>query len=402
MRPRHVILIAISIVAGLLALTGLLVPPGVLASNIASLIASADVKNGPAHAEWNTCRNGTGGAAIDACTKIIQSGSPGDHNIPWAYTARGYRWQTMGELDKAIADLDEAIRLNPDFALAHINRGTAWLAKDEPDKALVDFDTVVRLTPRSAGARFNLGYTWQKKGEFEKAIAEFDEAIRLDPGYTHAYVNRGIDWMWLGQLDKAIADEGLAIRLDPKAPAGYNIRGTALLHSGEFDKALADFDTSLQMNAGQDHVLMDRGLAWFAKSDYAQAQEDFAQAGKLKPAYAYYAIMAEIAGQHVSSPTRLPEAVAHLDMAAWPAPIVRMFLGQTAQTSVLAEAENAPPGQVTGRVCEADFYAAEYAIGQGGTQDAIRLLRLAGSVCPKSYIESFAVPIELKRLGETP
>jgi lipoprotein NlpI len=81
---------------------------------------------------------------------------------------------------------------------------------------------------------------------------------------------------------------------------------------------------------------------------------------------------------------------------------VQLFLGQTTAASVLADAQNAPPGQVAGRVCEADFYAAEYAIGRGGKQDAIRLLRLAGTVCPKDYLESFAVPFELKQLGETP
>ena len=112
--------------------------------------------------------------------------------------------------------------------------------------------------------------------------------------------------------------------------------------------------------------------------------------------------MEEIAGRRVSSPTRLPEAVTHLNMEAWPAPIVRMFLGQTTEAAVLAAAENARPWQVAGRVCDAQFYAGEYAIAQGGKEDAIRLLRLASAGCPKDYIEWFMAPIELKRLGETP
>ena len=43
-----------------------------------------------------------------------------------AYNNRGYSWYAKNEYDKAIADYNEAIRLDPKFALAYVDRGIVW------------------------------------------------------------------------------------------------------------------------------------------------------------------------------------------------------------------------------------------------------------------------------------
>jgi len=60
---------------------------------------------------------------------------------------RAGRWLELREYDKAIADLDAILSVEPENALAHNLRGAAHLHKGEFPKALQDFEEEIRLTP---------------------------------------------------------------------------------------------------------------------------------------------------------------------------------------------------------------------------------------------------------------
>ena len=70
---------------------------------------------------------------------------------------------------------------------AYDDRGGVWVEKGELDKAIADFDEAIRLDPRSARAYANRGVVWRKKSELDKALADFNEAIRLDPRTPSVY-----------------------------------------------------------------------------------------------------------------------------------------------------------------------------------------------------------------------
>ena len=67
-----------------------------------------------------------------------------------AYSNRGNAQNNLGRHEEAIADLDEAIRLNPDFAMAYYNRGRANTSLNHMDKARRDFEAAIALA-REAG-----------------------------------------------------------------------------------------------------------------------------------------------------------------------------------------------------------------------------------------------------------
>ena len=75
-----------------------------------------------------------------------------------AYANRGYVWLIKGNLDNAIADCSEAIRLDPEVALTFANRGRAWARKKEFDKAIADYTEAIRLDPRDASTYAGRGY----------------------------------------------------------------------------------------------------------------------------------------------------------------------------------------------------------------------------------------------------
>ncbi len=66
--------------------------------------------------------------------------------------------------------------------------------KHELDIALADYNEAIRLDPNEASVYNSRGVAWRAKQEYDKAIADYSEAIRLDPTYALAYCNRGFAW----------------------------------------------------------------------------------------------------------------------------------------------------------------------------------------------------------------
>ena len=89
---------------------------------------------------------------IAACTRILNDRGESQGNRVGAYNNRGNAWREKGDLDRAIADYNEAIRLDPKYANAYIVRGDAWDAKGDHDRAIADYNEAIRLDPKYANA----------------------------------------------------------------------------------------------------------------------------------------------------------------------------------------------------------------------------------------------------------
>jgi tetratricopeptide (TPR) repeat protein len=139
-----------------------------------------------------------------------------------AYFNRGLSRHEKGELDSAIGDYNEAIRLDRKNAHAYSNRGVAWHQKKDVDKAIADFDEAIRLDPKQSEIYNNRGNALLGKKEYDKAIADLNEAIGINPQYAAAYCNRGKAWREKGEFDRAVADYEESIRLDPKNAIARN------------------------------------------------------------------------------------------------------------------------------------------------------------------------------------
>ena len=117
--------------------------------------------------------------------------------------------------DRAIADYDQAIRLDPEYAEAYSNRGVAYASKRDYDRAIADYDQAIRLDPKDAAAYYNRSLIYSEKRDYDRAITDCDQAIRLAPKFTFAYNVRGVAYSDKGDYDRAIADYDRALAIDP-------------------------------------------------------------------------------------------------------------------------------------------------------------------------------------------
>jgi tetratricopeptide (TPR) repeat protein len=135
------------------------------------------------YSEWNRYE-----LAIDDYTEVIafiQSFSENaqalgacDYFYP-AYTGRGQAYFEMGEMSKALDDLDNAVIYNSGQVTPLIFRGDVYTALGEYEKALADCNQAIEMKPDYAKSYFHRGLTYAETGDTDKAIEDLEKCIEL-------------------------------------------------------------------------------------------------------------------------------------------------------------------------------------------------------------------------------
>ena len=221
---------------------------------------------------------------------LLGTMEPNKCQVAATYFYRGTAYARKEEYDRAIADFDQAIELQPDVAGAYYNRGNAYYYKGEYDRAIADYDQAVELQPDFAMAYYSRGNAYADTGDYDRAITNYDQAIELQPDYAGAYTTRGIAYHYKGEYDRAIADYDQAIELQPDVAGAYSNRGNAYYYKGEYDRAIADYDQAIEIQPNFAMAYYNRGTAYADIGDYEQAITYYDQAIELQPDYAgaYY------------------------------------------------------------------------------------------------------------------
>ena len=140
---------------------------------------------------------------------------------PSAYVAHlnlGLALAQAGQLQGAIDEFRETLRLRPDLADAHFNLGNALAQSGHLPEAIVEFQQALRFKPNDVTAQCNLANALILENRLPEAIQHYRHALELKPGSAEVHCNLAIALEQAGQKREAVKHYQESLRLNPDNP----------------------------------------------------------------------------------------------------------------------------------------------------------------------------------------
>jgi tetratricopeptide (TPR) repeat protein len=163
---------------------------------------------------------------IEDLTAALKLGAPATQ----VYFLRSQLRESAGDRDGAKRDLRECLRSKPSGEVAWLARGYARIATDLSG-ALADFDEALKLNPRSLVGLQNKAHVLGRLGRNEEAVRVLDRAVELYPDFVHARSGRGVYLARLGQREAAHKDAEISLDKDRQPLTTYQVAGIYALTS---------------------------------------------------------------------------------------------------------------------------------------------------------------------------
>jgi tetratricopeptide (TPR) repeat protein/cellulose biosynthesis protein BcsQ len=165
-----------------------------------------------------------------------------------AFLYRGQAYEGQKKYPEAVSDYNRALFLKSPYPEASTGLGRVSLQQGNYDEAIANLNLALTSAPNNADAWMGLGEALLRKNNFVAAIEAYKKAVSIRPNSPVASERLGDVLAQNGRYDEAIEAYTNAIRLSPKRATTYLGRGVAYEKSGELILALSDYDLAIKTN----------------------------------------------------------------------------------------------------------------------------------------------------------
>lgn len=114
---------------------------------------------------------------IAACSDLITQPGISQDELASALAMRALGYSLKGQYDRALPDYDQAIAINPDFAIALNNRAWALFKAGRAREGSEDVEKSLALSPNSAHAYDTRAHIRQSLGNLRGALSDYEKSM---------------------------------------------------------------------------------------------------------------------------------------------------------------------------------------------------------------------------------
>lgn len=315
-----------------------------------------------------------------------------------AYFERGFAYCETAKYSEAVADLTQAIRLDPGHADSWRERAKAYAREGLIDQAIADETRAIQIKRNDPSLYSERALLDLDRNRWREAIADFSVAIGLAPRNANLRYLRGHAFRLGGKPARAVEDENRALDLDPGLVDAHEERAADYEDQGEYGKALDDFKAKL---ARRDdiQVRFHIGIAEWYLGRYSDSAAAFAEVLRRTPsdgnAVLWFALAKTGLGDR--SFDELAQSAKTVDLRIWPGPIIALYLEKLTLRQLFAVASIGTPQALALQRCDVDFYVGEWEL-RANPATAKDLFRQATIACPPDFVVRRAAGFELARM----
>lgn len=185
-------------------------------------------------------------------------------------------------LQNAIEHFNQALDIDPNFALAYAGLGESYWRQyellgntDYVDMAESALDRAQSINDQLPPVQYLMGLIKSGTGNYEEAINHYETAIELDPKYSTAYSGMAKAYNDKGEPERAVSIYQEAIKIKPNYWAGYRDLGAHYLNRGELDKAIENFEKVVELTPNNSYAYSNLGGVFYYKGEIDKARQMF-------------------------------------------------------------------------------------------------------------------------------
>lgn len=202
---------------------------------------------------------------------------------PHSLAARASRSLSVGRVDEAKKDIDQALKLDPRNADALALQSVIAVVQNDKDGALTLAQQAVAADPNSAAAKTALSYAQQARFDLEGARKTLEEEVKAHPDNALAWARLAELRSSFSDLDGSLEAAEKAVAINPNIARTQTVLGFAHLLRIELDEAQAAFNKAIELDQSDAMPRLGLGLAKFRDGKVEEGRREMEVAASLDP-----------------------------------------------------------------------------------------------------------------------
>jgi protein O-GlcNAc transferase len=251
--------------------------------------------------------NAAAQAAFEHAVAIKPNDGVAQLNLGQVLVTQGVLTAAQNHLDRALSLLGQT----DDAADAHYLRAKIYSTQSQPRAAVAQLETAVRIRPNFAEAWSDLGQARKQLLDDAGALAAYEHAVTVNPRDAVAQYRLGAEYLHQGKTQPAIDHLRHAYELNPSDQSTLNALQMALRRSGDLDGANRLKQQLADLLSDRDRVNHNKLMAVQLNTDGVALEK----AGDLRGALSKYSEASRLDPTHVG--IRINYGVALLRLGQW-------------------------------------------------------------------------------------